>query len=50
VLRGLGVRVIDLPDLDADVCGGAAAPNNPRLIVISACRAGMGVGAWTSTD
>lgn len=50
LVRGLGVRVIHLPDLDADVCGGAATPVNPRLIVIAACRAGLGVGAWTSTD
>jgi hypothetical protein len=26
LVRGLGVRIIHLPDLDADVCGGAAAP------------------------
>lgn len=50
LIRGLGVRVIHLPDLDADVCGGAAAPDNPRLMVLSACRRGGGVGAWTSTD
>jgi hypothetical protein len=50
LVRGLSVRVINLPDVGWYVCGGAAAPANIAQIFINGCRDGRGVGAWTSSD